>query len=390
MVTKYQLVLIGNSNDLKDTIIDTFKKRVQDLGVNEDALSILDEKTFEKEYKRNAPSAALYFGGRTANFPDLVILDDLLSNSSFILPVVGDLARFTDLVPKQLFPINGFELKSEREVEALVSNILECLGLLRLARRLFISYKRNESRSVAIQLFEKLEQAGFDVFLDTHSVRPGDTFQDELWHRLVDTDVVVLLNSPGFLESEWTTEEVAKASAMSVGILQLVWPNHSPERMSELSQLLYLKEGDFENKTFAGVTSHLLDSANEKIIEQVESLRARSLAARQDNIIAEFMSAANSLNVNANLQREKFITVGTSDDKEVVLIPTVGVPHAFTYNQSEELIKRIRKNQSPQVSLLYDHRNIREKWLTHLAWLDGYLPVSSLKITEIEQWLRKI
>lgn len=390
MITKYQLVLIGSNSDLKDTIIDTFKKRVEDLGVSGDAFSILDEKNFEQEYKRNAPTAALYFGGTTTSFPDWDILNELLSNSSFILPVVEDLARFTNLVPKQLFPINGFELKSEMEVEALVSNILECLGLLRLARRLFISYKRNESRSVAIQLFEKLEQAGFDVFLDTHSVRPGDTFQDELWHRLVDTDVVVLLNSPGFLESEWTTEEVAKASAMSVGILQLVWPNHLPERMSELSQLLYLKEDDFENKTFTDLRSHLQDSANERIIEQVESLRARSLAARQDNIIAEFMSAANSLNVVANLQREKFITVGTSEGKEVVLIPTIGVPHAFTYNQSEELIKRIRKHPSPQVFLLYDHRNIREKWLTHLAWLDGYLPVNSLKITEIEQWLIKV
>lgn len=116
MVTKYQLVLIGNSNGLKDTIINTFKKRVQDLGVNEDALSILDEKSFEREYRRNAPSAAVYFGGETTSFPDLDILNDLLGNSSFILPVVEDLARFTNLVPKQLFPINGFELKSEMEV----------------------------------------------------------------------------------------------------------------------------------------------------------------------------------------------------------------------------------------------------------------------------------
>jgi len=389
MITKYQLILIGNNNDLRVSIIDTFKKRVQNLGLDENALSILDEKTFGSEYKRNAPTTALYFGGDNTSFPDLSILNDLLSSSSFVLPVVNNLAYFTSLVPKQLHPINGFELQSERQVESLVGNILECLGLLRLARRLFISYKRNESRSVAIQLFEQLEQAGFDVFLDTHSVRPGDTFQDELWHRLVDTDVVVLLNTPGFLESEWTTEEVAKASAMSIGILQLVWPGHSPERMSELSQLFYLKEADFEDKVFSGAKIHLMDSANTKIIEQVESLRARSLAARQDNIISEFLSTAKSLNVAANLQPEKFITVETTDGKEMVLIPTIGVPHAFTYNQSEELIKRIREHKSPKVFLLYDHRNIREKWLNHLTWLDGYLPVSSLKITEIEKWLRK-
>src|SRR5260221_12813646 len=122
MVTKYQLVLIGNSSELKDTIINTFKKRVQDLGVNEDALSILDEKTFEKEYRRNAPSAAVYFGGETTSFPNLDILTDLLGSSSFILPVVTDLARLTNLVPKQLYPINGFELQSKIDVEDQVSN----------------------------------------------------------------------------------------------------------------------------------------------------------------------------------------------------------------------------------------------------------------------------
>src|SRR5438445_8954122 len=126
MTTKYQFILIGNNNALKGIITDTFKKRVQNLGMKEDAIIILDEASFKKNYRGNAPAVALYFGGDGGSgFSNLDILDTLIADSSFVLPVVNDLKKFTALVPKQLIPINGFELKSEMEVESLVSNILE-------------------------------------------------------------------------------------------------------------------------------------------------------------------------------------------------------------------------------------------------------------------------
>jgi hypothetical protein len=66
------------------------------------------------------------------------------------------------------------------------------------------------------------------------------------------------------------------------------------------------------------------------------------------------------------------------------------VPQAFTYNQSEELVARIKSKKVREAFLLYDHRNIREKWLTHLSWLDNYLPIKTVKIVEAEAWLKKI
>jgi len=41
-------------------------------------------------------------------------------------------------------------------------------------RRVFVSYRRNESRDAAVQLFEELSARQFDVFLDTHSVGRRD------------------------------------------------------------------------------------------------------------------------------------------------------------------------------------------------------------------------
>ena len=108
-----------------------------------------------------------------------------------------------------------------RDWDRVASVLLEGLGLLRKSRRLFISYRRVETQGVAIQLYEQLDASGFDVFLDTHSLRPGEPFQEVVWHRLADTDVVVLLDSPGFLASRWTEEELARANSTNLQILQL-------------------------------------------------------------------------------------------------------------------------------------------------------------------------
>jgi TIR domain len=387
---RYQVILIGSENSLREKILGVFFDRVKELGLDGDTIEILGEDNFSRFFKGNSPGVALYFGGVKDKWPNLDIAERLIEEAIYILPLVSDLKATSQLIPEILHPINAFHLSSELEIESLVNNMLECLGLLRLARRIFISYRRTESRDIAIQLFERLESAGFDVFLDTHSIRPGDVFQDELWHRMVDCEVVVILNTPDFLSSVWTKEEVAKASAMSIGMLQVVWPEVKPERMAELTQLFILSDVDFVNSDFKKTNSQLNDAIFGTIVERVESLRARNLASRQDNIITEFISKGKEFEIIATLQKERIITIKTKEGKEIILIPTIGVPHAFTYNQSKELVKRIRSESDPQVYLLYDHRHIREKWIHHLGWLDEYLPIQSVKITELTNWFKKL
>lgn len=389
MNTKYQLIFIGDSNPLRKEIEQTFIKRIGELGVDSRAIIFIDEKEFDNTYVANAPTYCLYYGNNNGVFSSHDILERLISDANLILPIVKDLRNFNQLIPESLRKINGFQLSSLKDLEPLIGNILEGLGLLRLSRRLFVSYKRDESSAVAIQLFEQFEKSGFDVFLDTHNIRPGEIFQDELWHRLADTDIVVLLNTPGFLQSNWTKEELAQANSMSIGILQLIWPKHKQEREAELSIPFQLKDEDFGNGHFSDSKSYLKNDTISQIISEAESLRARSLAARHDNIVTEFVKAAQSLKVDVNLQPEKFLTMRKKDGKEIVIIPTVGVPQAFTYNQSEELVKRIKSKDVVAAYLLYDHRNIRKRWLEHLAWLDTYLPIKTIKIIDIETWLKK-
>ena len=274
-------------------------------------------------------------------------------------------------------------------MEAIVSHILENFGLLRTSRKIFISYKRDESSSVAIQLYEQLEKAGFDVFLDTHSIRPGEPFQDELWHRMTDCDVILILNTPSFMKSDWCKEELAEANSKSIGIYQLIWPSHVLEDTAKLSVPNILNSIDFVGGVFNdSQKSKIVDNKINEIIEDVESLRARSLASRQNNIISEFLTVSKKLNLDMTLQPERIITQNLTNGKERIFIPTVGIPQSYTYYNSSELIKTIREDNIEGIYLLFDHRSIRDKWLNHLTWLDKYLTVKTTKIVGVEGWLQ--
>lgn len=390
ITTLYQIIKIGEDNSFYSDILDTFYTHLAELGLQKECVIEIDENNFATEYRANAPTFCLYFGSTSGNFKNQDILNQLLTDATLILPVVSDLTQFTQQIPKELRNINGFQLATKDDIERLVSSILEGLSLLRLSRRLFISYKREDSSSVAIQLFEQLEKSGFDVFLDTHSIRPSEPFQEELWYRMADTDVVIMLNTPNFMKSQWTTEELAKASALSIGVVQLVFPNHKLEREAELSIPYQLQETDFGNTKYNDSNSYLTDEIIQKVVGLAESLRARSLAARQDNLISEFISFSQKQNVKAQLQPEKFITIIKKDGTELIIIPTVGIPQAFTYHQKEELIKRIKNSDKQEIYILYDHINIRERWLKHLDWLDNYLPIKTIKLLDSELWLQKL
>lgn len=386
MTYKYQFIILGNYNIFRDKIIDTFYRRFKDLAISANSIILIQEKNIA-EYDSRNPSICVYLSNG-GDFPNTKMLKRLIKDAVFIIPVVSEIEKYRSLTPKELELINGTELNRDQQVEGIVNRALEGLSLLRESRRIFISYRRSESASVAIQIYELLDQNGFDVFLDTHSLLAGDQFQDELWHRMVDTDIVVLLDTPGFLESRWTEEELAKASAMSIGILQVIWPGHKQSPYSTLCTPFLLIKEDFENNDSNSLSAKFTNKTLDRIINIVESLRAGSLASRQDNLIQEFTSTASANGISTQLQPEKFLTL-TMNDREIAVIPTVGVPQSLTFNKIEELALKVRKKEL-SIYLLYDHRNIVEKWERHLAWLNLHLPVKGRKITEIESWIQNL
>lgn len=374
----YQLVLLGEEIGYEELIVNRLLMQTEMLGIQNEFIKVINRLNFN-EYLPNNPTYCLYFTSLDIK-KDIDLVDTLIKDATLILPVIQDLGRCPEQIPESLKAINAFELTDNTKLEPLISRILEGFNLLRESRRLFISYRRNESSLIAIQLYEALEKAGFDVFLDTHSIRSGEPFQEELWHRMTDSDVVVLLNTPDFLGSEWTKEELAKASAMSIGVIQLIWPNCKPLSESNLFKTVQLEQKDITAQ------GHLQEYMVHQLVSNAEGLRARTLAARQDNLTTEFIDICQAKGLKPTLHPYKFITL-TIGNTNYLIIPAVGVPYSLTSHDIYEIKQQIRKEYIEEIFLLYDHTHIRKKWLKHLDWLSEYLPVKSLKLLEIEKFI---
>jgi TIR domain-containing protein len=383
-MNKYRLVILGDYNGIEEEIFGLFGQRLEELKLQKEFYETIYSKDFE--YKRNQPTYAIYLGSRNGIFPDIEKVSELLTGRNMVLPIFYD--SFSTEIPKILENQNGLKY-DETQKNKIVNLVLESFGKLRNTRKVFVSYKRSESASVAIQLYEALERNNFDVFLDTHSIKQGEPFQEELWHRMTDCDVIVLLNTNGFLESRWCTEEIAEAGVKQIGVLQVIWPNHNLEKMAEVCFPMKLTNDNFIGGVYNdGTLAKLVDDTVKDIIRQTESLRARNLASRQESLIANFINIAHKYGKTMTIQPQRFITEKLGSDKMRIFIPSVGIPLSTDYNQSSELKREIEEYSVDKVYLIYDDVRIREKWLKHLDYLNKYLDVETIKKQEFEIWLQ--
>lgn len=389
MKYKYQLIILGTTeNPIVEEILNQIKTKITDLKLPKNILNIINRDNINTEYGGNQPAFSIYFGDKNGNSKDLDVLKKIIEDGTMILPVFY--TEFSKEIPEILANQNGIKY-DDHHLDWIANIVLQAFGLLRKTRKVFISYKRSESTSIAIQMYEALESHNFDVFLDTHSIEKGEPFQDELWHRMTDCDVILLLNTPVFLESHWCKEELAEAGTKQIGIVQLIWPNHTIEPISHLSYPLKLKKSDFENGIYNDKDNSKLNNTKVKeIIQKVESVRARNLASRQDNLITEFVSIAKQCGRNITVQPERFLTEELSG-KKIIYIPTIGIPQS-TDCQSAEIRHEFEKGPNNTcIRLIYDDLRIRDKWLKHLDWLNDNFKkdIHTLKKQDFEKWLQQ-
>jgi len=319
------------------------------------------------------PSVIVYVGGDTVT--DEEDIEAMIAASIPVVPVVFDLEHYSSQVPPALKPINGSAVDAAApDFAAIVNVVLENLGLLRKARRLFLSYRRVESTPVAQQLRIAFDAQGYDAFLDTNSVPKGDPFQDVLWHRLLDSDVVVVLATENFLASKYTKLEIANASAMAVGMLQVLWPGVQSEPFASLAVPFQLEDADFDGE-------QLKTETIVRIVSATERLRARCLAARHASLIGEFCEEVRRIGGNPLVQPGRFVLAEMPDGRRIAAIPAVGVPDAQRYHEASSRFP-VGEHGATEARLIYDHRGMLPQWMSFLDWLDDFLPVKGLRVTD--------
>lgn len=377
MKYKYQLILIGENEEFFKALEIELRKGFDELKIISDVLKVIREPGIENEYSGGQPSFVIYAGHKkNITVRQLEILEKQKLDGNIILPVFDE--NFNNEIHDFLFNQNAVTYHGN--LLKIKNIVLEGFELLRKNRKLFISYKRAESSNVAIQLYEYLERNNFDVFIDTHSIDKGDEFQEELWHRMTDCDLILMLNTKEFLKSEWCKQELDKAHLKRIGIVHLLWPDCGFEDFAHLAFSKKLRNNDFDKPLFSGLTKgRLKTEILPEILDLVESSRARNLASRQDWLITDFTQAANDNNVEVNLQFSRYITQKLDSEKLKVFIPTVGVPQSINCHNSQKLIEQIEKKEIDSITLIYDELSIRNYWLEHLDWLNDYLKVKTLK-----------
>jgi hypothetical protein len=298
------------------------------------------------------PVAVAFFGG--AGVSD-VGLSSLLLAGVPILPIASRDDQIAVEIPPQLRALNCVTVAGHGP-ERIATALLECVALLPRQRRVFVSYRRDEARQAALQLFNSFSGRLFDVFLDTHGIAPAEHFQAVLWHRLCDSDVLVMLDTPGYFNSRWTNAEYGRALAKGISVLRIGWPGVNPSPRAATASRIDLIAGDIDV-----ASGQLTDAVIERICTQLEFVRAQSHAVRGLNLFSNLKLAIERIGGGvAGVGVHNAIYLKLPNGKAIVAYPAVGVPTSVTLNEAVD---------RAFAAVVYDHVGLDERWIKHLAWL---------------------
>ncbi|WP_158515965.1 toll/interleukin-1 receptor domain-containing protein [Pararhodobacter sp. CCB-MM2] len=369
---------------MRDALIERLSSALSELGLPKESIDFLEEGS-RSNRKKNIPTIAIFLGYQGADDDPHNDLLKLIDESSVIIPVVEDLSQVSNYLPSALLHINAIAASlPDNNLERIVTLVLENFKLLRQERRIFISYKRSDSQAVANQIYDALDARGFDVFIDVRSVPPAEDFQDILWHRLTDSDVVVLLDTKGFRESRWTTEELARANLSNIQILHMLWPEQEEDPATAFSHFYFVKPEMLSKAD----PVELSEMAVAEVCNLCESLRARAIAARHRYLVDTFCDLARDLNFEPNVQPARWISL-EAGDKRVVAVPAIGIP---TSERIDQIFKSVSEEgfEGGEKWVLYDNRGVLARWVQHLDWLDGYLPARTISVPKMAESLGEL
>lgn len=367
---KYQFLFIGNRSGLYNELVSTLIEEFHELKIPEQ--SLLCSFNDIDRIKGNQP-IVIVVGHDNSELPTQYHdwINSIALSSTIILPIYFEDFN-KEITDKTLKKYNGIKYTSPAPI---VSIILEGFNLLRKQRKLFISYRRTDSRQVALQLFSFFEERNFDVFLDSHSIPRGIDFQHNLFHRMMDCDAVLLLDTKNFLESDYCKEELERAIANRIGILRIKWPNSKNPPYSGLIDLYSLECDSFN-------AEYLNDRVLEELALRIESLRVRSLASRQDALTTEFIETSSRKGKNAIQIYPNIIQV-KNEGATHIYFSAIGIPTSETFHYAEDLLDHQLKSGT-QFTLIYDDLMLLQRWINHLDWLCKRSGLSVLKKSQFE------
>lgn len=201
--------------------------------------------------------------------------------------------------------------------EDLALTVLARAGVTDLDRRVFISYRRLHTQPMAQQLFAALTSLNYNVFLDTVSIQAAVGVQASLQEQLVNQSMVVVLQSPGSMESPWVREEVKHAIANQLSLLIVRLPG-----LADAEQIVGARRSDLLDLQAADLRRHeqgppyalkqrplqrlvrLISEVHDlELVRRIASMRQRTLEAVQRHGLSHSSSGSEGAIHLTGLQR---------------------------------------------------------------------------------------
>jgi len=151
----------------------------------------------------------------------------------------------------------------------------------------FISYGRNESKSLATRLKKNLEQKGYRVWLDQDDIELGVDFQERIDEGIAQSHNFIFLIAPHAIQSKYCRKEIEVALHYSKRIIPILHVDRNVEFLHQSiaeRNWLYMREeenrelpieewkpiDDFENATEQ--LAHLMDKGKSFIVRHTQLL----------------------------------------------------------------------------------------------------------------------
>lgn len=358
----YEVAMLGDpTQEQADDLSRGLREAADMYQLRFDVDLVLLEKPAQFVPSQRTTAVAVYFGGPDGGAKTVRgILDPA---SVTLIPVATSEDSVASEIPAELRFLNC-HLTDRGGADRLLSTVLECLGLLRRQRRVFLSYRRNEARAAALQMFDIMSARGYEVFLDTHGVARAVDFQEALWHKLCDVDVMVMLETPSYFEGRWTREEFGRALAKNIGVLRVQWPDATPSKETQTCSRVEIVPEEVDARTGA-----LESAALDRVANQLERFRSLSFAVRRISAMTQLTAAIESIQgqvLGVGPHFTMHVKLPSGDDLSVC--PVIGVPDSNSLHDA-----MTRANGLP-AAVLYDHVGVLPSWNDHLQWLGSNIP----------------
>ncbi len=134
--------------------------------------------------------------------------------------------------------------------------------------------------------------------------------------------------------------------------------------MTTLTETVRIGEADMTGE------GRLADEVVDRIGDVLEGFRARSVAARLDNMLGTLRIAVEKAGGSiGNPGVYKRVAIGfdgpdIGEYTEFAVYPAVGVP-------TSDVVERVAKHAVGECALLYDGQSLLQAWIDHLDWFGG-------------------